>query len=435
MNNLATIANQIGQRCGRIQDRDQAACKNFLKKWHDHIWRSKLWKDSLVEYVISINTANAYTPNSPFMPTKGHLILPSIIEDVVAVRSSAGSMDVIRPMLYYRTDFDKFIQTGVPLEYWLLSACAWEFDTPYGISIQTGTMSDVNQPVNIEYGAVDGVSVTRLATTAQLFENTLITTDVINRIIAGNATGGLMGDLWVVVGPTSTPFTVANGNNGGGPLVGNGVYSLSGTLNGFNTYTSADGQFIMEVSGGAWHVFMIAGMVPQYSSTDANPTTFPWNSGGWSCTTGLGTPITATAPATSAPLITMPAGSTSIALNQRIRFSPILNTTLTIRVLGKRQPPSFSADSDVPGLQGMEPILSAVGYAEMLQRDERGGTAEYQAEMAMAVGANFLANGVTGGMLKQLEDKEVVQGASNTRIQPVDGFANDWSWESPTKFW
>jgi hypothetical protein len=102
----------------------------------------------------------------------------------------------------------------------------------------------------------------------------------------------------------------------------------------------------------------------------------------------------------------------------------IPNTAITLRVLGKRITPPFSAATDTPGVSGMDNILMELAYHDMLLRDERGGTQEDKDCVAMAA-----------ELTKQLVMEEVEQAAFNSRIMPEGGFGGcEWyGYEERTK--
>jgi hypothetical protein len=103
---------------------------------------------------------------------------------------------------------------------------------------------------------------------------------------------------------------------------------------------------------------------------------------------------------------------------------PLPNTNTTVRVLAKRVTPPFSADTDSPGISGLDGILFALGYYDFLSRKERGGTPDAVAALTDAVGPNFLAKNMPGGFLKILIDEEVFQAAHESRIMPDSGFGD-----------
>jgi hypothetical protein len=117
-------------------------------------------------------------------------------------------------------------------------------------------------------------------------------------------------------------------------------------------------------------------------------------------------------------------GGSQFPQREQIRFVQIPNKATTIRVLGKRTPPRFAADTDVPGIHGLDAIVFALAYYDMCLRDERSAE-EAMASAAEAVGPQYLSNGIAGGFLKKLIEEEVEQGAYNTRIMPESGFGGD----------
>lgn len=113
-------------------------------------------------------------------------------------------------------------------------------------------------------------------------------------------------------------------------------------------------------------------------------------------------------------IVTQMAGIQTAAKCQRLRLVSNPSAALTVRVLGKRITPSFSADTDSPGVDGMDGILMELAYHDMLLRDERGGTQEDKDCLAMAA-----------TLTKQLVAEEVQQAAYNSRIMPECGFGGD----------
>lgn len=159
--NFAQLVTAIGQRSGLVGPNDVIACKNFVGIRYNQLWQAFLWKDSLLEYVVTVDPSVAYAPTASYMPTKNHLILPPIIKNVVAVRSNQDKMNVERPMVYYRVSQDQFNRTGLPMEFMLLSACVWEFDVAQNVNIAIVNGGDIGQSYNIDLLQPDGVTVVR----------------------------------------------------------------------------------------------------------------------------------------------------------------------------------------------------------------------------------------------------------------------------------
>jgi hypothetical protein len=102
-----------------------------------------------------------------------------------------------------------------------------------------------------------------------------------------------------------------------------------------------------------------------------------------------------------------------------------------MKVLGKRNTPSFTADTDTPAINGLDGILVALAYYDFKQRDEAGGTSDALSAVTEAVGNRFFTEGVPGGFLGKLIEEEVVQAAYNTRIVPETGFGGDEYFDQP----
>lgn len=135
----------------------------------------------------------------------------------------------------------------------------------------------------------------------------------------------------------------------------------------------------------------------------------------------------------AAVIKTMKPADTDVPKCQRFRFMSIPNQNTTVRVLGKRTTPPFAANSDIPGVNGLDGIIFALTYYDMCHRDERGGTPESDKAMIEAVGPEFLITGKVGGFLGKLIEEEVVQAAHNTRIMPEFGFGDcrdGWEYQS-----
>jgi hypothetical protein len=429
--NLSTLAYTIGQRIGLVQDNDIKACKAFLQVRYDQLWRSFLWRDSLIEYVTPIDPSATYLPTSNYLPTKGHLILPAIFGQVIACRTNANSMNVQRPMLYYRMSQDEFTKGGSPLEFYLLSAAVWELDFSVALMIEN-EVTEAGIPVVVDTLQADGVSVNRA--TVQTSGNVLLppyaqtliaptlteaTTDRVDtfskpatqnpvmlttlnfpQLTVTNTSTSPATFVATYLNGTQITFTLAAGQSqtlnapAGQPLGAYGAFLTSLGYNGIGGYgTYSYGQFL-------------TGQFT-YTGVPDPQTEMPYTQ------------------AASYIIISTLAGTDTFAPKcQRIRFMSIPNGAVIVRVLGKRITPPFSADSDSPVINGMDGVLFGLGYYDMCARKNAQGTPEAQAALIEAVGPNFLNKGVAGGFLGKLIEEEVIQAASNTRIIPEGGFGD-----------
>jgi len=421
--NLLEIATVIGQRLGTNtsdpNSRDGQAVRAFTKMRHDQMYRAFLWRDSLIEYAVPIdpNAAN-YLPTNPYLPTKGHLILPPIFQHVVACRTSDNRLDVQRPMIYFRANQDEFSRTGTPLDFYLLSKCVWELDTALDLVVQSIAVADNGVTVTVDLLQSAFAAFSRFSVAASAAGSEAGTGDCVENFLKPATQNAInLGHLVLSQGQNLIP---ANATFGGSS------YQFQSLLVAGTQYT---------ITWGASELSLQYGVYPN-TTTINNPgagttTTFLYPAGGNFAVFFYGQgngPVTAqvaqSVTQSVSSIITLQAADVAAPKLQRIRFVPIPNVATTIRVLGKRTPPPFSAESDSPGINGLDAILVALGYYDFCHRDERGGTPETDKSVVEAVGPRFLADGVPGGFLKHLIDEEVIQAAHNSRIMPELGYGD-----------
>lgn len=397
--NLAALAALVCKRVGLVQPKDVTACEGFLTFRHDQLYRSKLWKDSLVEYQLPYDPNAFYLPNSAYLPTQGVVLLPPIIAHVLSARTSQHKLDVERPMLYYRVDQDQFAKTGVALNFFLLSACVWATDTPdFLFDAIAANNADNQLVVSVDISdPTDLVSITRSTLTP--VAGTAGPTDRIETALKPAS----QGQISLVAGKGFNVLTLANSSSQ--PVTFNVSYINQG-LPVVNIVTVQPGQTSVGSIG-------TTVAVPALGLT-ANPPGGLAFSGYAICD---GTQITFVANPT---ILNLQPADTEAPKRQRIRLLDIPSQADTIRVLGKRTVPPFASDNDTPGVSGMEAPLMALAYYDMLHRDERGGSKEASDALEEAA-----------GLLKQLEAEEVTQGASNSRIMPESGFGPDEYYVGP----
>jgi hypothetical protein len=201
--NLDDLANFVCGKVNQTETEDVAACKGFLKRRFLLLWAHALWKDSLVSYTQTISPASAdYTPVSTWLPTKGVLLVPALIERVIAVRNDKRKLNVQRPEYYYRIDYDAFSKTGDPTDFVLQAPCVWEFDTQYSLTLRRDVASDADAVVTVDTLDSDGVSVTRTAQTMVSVDIAdFAQTDRVDSVIKNATTEAIQlraGDLQIV---------------------------------------------------------------------------------------------------------------------------------------------------------------------------------------------------------------------------------------------
>jgi hypothetical protein len=393
--------------CGKVNQteaEDIAACKGFLQRRHEMIWADALWKDSLVEFRQTLSP-DGYTVTSLWLPTKGILLLPPIIDRVLAVRSDTRKLNAQRPEFFYRVDYDAFAKSGDAADYILLPPCAWETDSTRNWRIQDAAAADTGSPMLIDALGADGVSVNRLSHDVN-FAGTFEAYDRIDRVLKPTTTNALAIIATLNVSPVVTVYNT----------------SAESAFIGFSPTTDpADITVTLTVAAGA------------FGSVDAPEAyIFLWNPlpGLWiEPATGFnaygaalrgvitwdGSTFTVDS---DTAVITVAADAMSAATRQRVRLIEIPTAALTLRVLGKRTTPAFD-NLDKPGLNGSENCLIAFAQGDMLERERQyaKATAKFQ-------------EGVL--LLDQLKRVETVQQAHNTRIIPEGGYGDD-DWNQGTR--
>ena len=114
-------------------------------------------------------------------------------------------------------------------------------------------------------------------------------------------------------------------------------------------------------------------------------------------------------------IFTIPAADTGMGKRQRIQLFGTIADGTVIRVLGKAKPPTFTADNDEAGINGVDNCLIAFGQADMLERERRYG----QAQAKKGEGVD---------LLQQLKRVETVQQAHHQRLIPENGYG--WEFDS-----
>lgn len=399
---LLELANFICGKVNQSETEDVLACKGFLQRRHDLVWQEALWKDALVEYRQTLDADVAdYVSTSNYLPTKGVLLLPPIVQRVIAARTTSRKLNIQRPEFFYRIDYDAFAKTGEAADYILLPPCVWEFNTALEVFAARGDVADAAVQVTSDLLDTDGVGVTRSAVTLAEQRNAIGTTERIDAIQKPTTTAAvgifaLGANLYDgrAYDESSPPDRISVT-----VVVGATYYHSRGTDDyaGIPAFLSYDRS--------------IGTLIPEGYFVATEATVWLYN---------RFTPI----PTTTATLkqcytfSTAAAADTNAKRRQRIRLVEIPTTETTIRVLGKRTAPQFSADTDEPGISGMENCLIAFGLADMLERDESYGEAREKFQEAME-------------LLEQLKRIETVQQAHNQRITPEGGYGDDFGGCAP----
>lgn len=389
--------------CGKVNQNeaeDVAACKTFLQRRHEMLWQESLWKDALVEYRATLDPDTAdYVPTSNYLPAKGVLLLPPTIERVLAARTAGGALRVQRPEFYYTRDFDSFARTGTACEFILLPPCVWELDGRrpwYGV--RAGS-SDAAAVLSLDFLDTDSVGVTRSSVTLDEASKSLGTSERLDALTKAATQGAVT----VQVGAA---ITITNGM----------PYTLTVTTSAGHSTTVSSGGTGSVVSSPA--VTSITGVLgnPGGTTSTVSVTSGQFGTAAWTLEAGFAYSTTPGSLSLSTAL-TLTAASLGADKRQRLRLIEIPTEETVIRVLGKRTPPTFSADNDVPGITGVDNTLIGFALADMLERERQYGKAQAKFEEA-------------GLLLDQLKRQETVQQAHNSRIIPEAGYETDYFAES-----
>jgi hypothetical protein len=397
--------------CGKVnqtEPEDIAACQGFLRRRHEMLWQDQLWKDSLAEYTQTLEQTG-YTVGSNWLPTKGVLLLPPGFDRILAVRTDSRSLRVQRPELLYRIDYDTFNKRGDLQDFVQLSACVWETERSNEFWLLFGD-PDKGVAVVADRLSSDGVTVSRVTRTLNDSRAILTTTDRLDTLTKPVTSGSF---ALIAFDPEADAVV-----SGAGSAVVNGTYVRSGSLNGRPRYVKTGTT--LEI---AWYPGGAFGMLPQWTIADNPPApsvatqyyhsldnvstphaVTTWATGGISSGS---VPVPSAMPAVG--VLGLSAAVTNAPKRQRIRFVEKPDSSVTVRVLGKRSAPVFSADNDEPSISGATNTLLAFAQGDMLQRERQYGKAQALYQEAMA-------------LFDQVKRLETVQQAHQTRIIPEGGY-------------
>lgn len=400
---LLDLANFVCTKVNQTDDTDLAACKGFLLRRRDLIWADALWKDSLFEYTQTI-TSVGYTPSSTWMPTKKTLLLPAQIEYPVALRTDTRKLDVESSERLYRIDADTFSQSGQSTQYRLLSPVVWEFDTPQAVYVVPYQPADAGESVSVTGLASDGITVSTSPTI----------------LTAAAQSVGTLGRIDAVT-KAQTEATV-------------NVFTPSGSISVVNN-SSVSAFFLLSPDGNLLNLDQTTALVPPGGSVTINPD-------GWIASSDQPGPLWPSVQILAGPLfrgtityagngqftfaqqsiVALQATDTVAIKRCRVQLLGVINDNTVLRVLGKAKASPFTADTDEPGLTGIENCLIAFAQADMLERERQYGKA--QAVKTEAV-----------QLLDQLKRIQTTQQSHHKRFIPQEGYGPDYQiYNSPLTF-
>lgn len=406
---LLSMANYICGKVNQTDAEDVTKCKGFLAQFHEMIWNDQLWKDSLVEYSQALDaTASAYTLSSTYLPSLGVVLLPAMIQKVLAVRTDARKLNIQRPEYYYRIDYDAFAKAGTPADFICLPPAVWQTNAATSkFYLQRSDAGDAAASVKGDILESDGVTVTRKTAVLAQQHNALINRDTsptssgrVDALLKNATTGSVL--LRAIGAATITNNSVATtidvyAHNDGSNLFGLVCRLAPGET---GTFTERLPALLLTVFP-AGSVSVALGEIPIS------------NGGAWSGTVAYsdGNGLEEMTD-TSKTVATLLAGDTAGQKRQRIRLVQIPDSAIALRVLGKRSMPSFTDDLDEPAINGITNCLLAFGQADMLERERQYGKAELKKKEGVM-------------LLQQLQAQEVVQQAHQSQIIPESGYGDD----------
>lgn len=385
---LAQLATFV---CTKVRQNNTAAlaiAKEFLQRRHEMLWHEALWKDSLVQYTQTLSP-DGYTVTSTWLPTKGVLLCPPVIDRVLAARIADRKLNVQRPEYYFRIDYDSFAKQGNATEFVLLPPCVWEFETAQAVRLTADLLADNGTALTADVLAADGISVERSSITMANMDTAVATTERVDAITKAATTGNITLALAGLV------------VSGAGSALANGLLD---TLTTTGEYRNS--AVYLTVSGGGGALYDADSDSQLYSSTNLI--------GQWDTINNGSSPAPTVA---WNSIVTVPAAALGADKRQRLRLLEIPTEEVTIRVLGKRVCPTFSADNDAPAISGVTNCLLAFAQADLLQWLRQYGKAQAAQQEGVA-------------LLDQLKELEMVQQAHNITIQPSDAFVSEWQFNS-----
>src|ERR1043165_3195261 len=223
---LGDLADFVCGKVNQTEAEDLAKCKEFFQRRFGLLWNTALWKDSLVSYTQTLSPTG-YTPASSWLPNKSILLVPPLIQRVIAVRSDTRRLNVQRAEFYYRVDLDVFARTGTPSEFVLLPPCAWELDSAYDLVAKYADAADNALELILDTLNDNGIDITRQTLTLALAHVYAGNSDRIDTALKEESEAAV---TLSAVDPDSVTIS------GAGTDETNGTYDRDGELNGKPLY-------------------------------------------------------------------------------------------------------------------------------------------------------------------------------------------------------
>lgn len=400
---VADLVDHICTSTGYSDTDDQAACRKFILARDRMIFDGSLWKDSLVMVPIALD------PTNNLDHAAGFVLCPEVVDNVVAVRTTANAVRINALEFYYGFDLDRFADMGNPFEFSILSPIWFTVRPAANPWVSQPT---VNQTFHRELNCSVGDVFKFVNDTGELINvSTPGLSNVFGRVAAGDTFYFSAPTTQVWFNYTTSPFNPIN------------VYKR--TLVPYQSTGPGASLVITSGAGDTGNIKVIwrdqAGK--RYTTVAALPsvTLTPDDGAGYFEIEAIFKPVTTSdltltlTDITGVPvsLATLSKTATRSPSFQRLRLFGIPNTAVTMNILGKGKYLPLDMDSQEIFLRNSENVLIAFVRGDLLRRGGENGAAAAAYTEAEA-------------LLSALRDGETVQSANNVRITPDDGFGPNW---------
>lgn len=388
--NRAQLVDYITTQTGLIAPEDIAACQKFVSKRYELIYNSFLWKDTLGGVNINIDPADANNK-------EGIVLLPEVIDHVVAIRQPSNSLRVYGMDDFYRIDYDQFTQQGSAWKFALLSPLWFIWRGVEGLTLNAAQDSVI--PFKITWRDETGAQFVNTYTNMADFNSTNL-------------------------GPNLIPVTAV--------YDGSGNYSITVTAGAVYSFTGDAFR-----NGGGTPSSSPAALQDNSNLYIGNPgdpvnaTLQLWSSAKIEIESVFkpATIGTVSLDGQSINGYTQPAGGTLQPTDtvspsyQRIRLFPIPFVKVVLSVLGKRKFVPLDYDQEVPLIRNLDNCLIAFSCADMLTVARRFA----QAQQKMQEGEI---------LLKELAKLYAIQEANFQRFIPDStGLSDPWTGPNQSMYW
>lgn len=402
--NLSDLTNYVATKTQNVATDDLEAIKLFLSTRYELIYNSYLWKDSLCMVNVPFDPVNNQDN------AEGIVILPQIIDRVVAVRTKDNSVRIHGLEDYYRVDYDAFTTGGTNIfgsaaEFAILSPLWFVFRGAQGLMVSYSSPATDTAPCKVIWRDSNGLRYVQLLKDSNLLTDSPLST-----------------------APPDTNIIVITG---AGTAAVNGTY----IANGFSQWVNAATGILIEGSVGAgWLIAKAIPVTGYYTlpAGTASPISSNWTAVGLGV---LPSPTTAYGhqchlevesvfkPATTGTVSFNPINAidgvgqslnpadTASQSYQRLRLFSIPPAAITLNVLGKKPFIPLDFDQEVPAIKNLDNVLIAWAAGDVLTRVRQFGKAAEQYKEATA-------------LLSELAKLETIQAANNCRFVPDAGYGD-----------